>query len=140
LLALALAAATSALSAQRATDDSLLVANERAIWEALKNRDTTAFGLLMGEGVVDVDVSGSRRTSLATMARYVLGCQTATYSLGDLRVVHEGVTAIVTSKVAVDQICWGQKAPSPVFVMTVYLRRADVWVPIAHSETPTARY
>src|SRR5215471_2103877 len=111
-------------SAQRAPDDSLLVAKERAMWDALKTRDTVAFARLMGGGVVDIDASGARRTSPATTARFVTGCQTPSYTMSDVHVVHDGTLAIVTSKIVLDQTCWGQRAPSPLYVMTVYSRRA----------------
>src|SRR5947208_1124597 len=74
--------------AARVGQDSMLAQRERAQWEALKTRDTTAFARLMGGAVVDVDLSGVKRTSPASTARYVLGCQTASYALSDFRVVH----------------------------------------------------
>ena len=131
---------TSVLSAQQAPDDSVLVGRERAQWEALKTRDTTAFARLLGPNTIDIDLTGVRRPTPATAARYVLGCQTATYALSDIHVLHDGPTAIVTSKVTLDQMCWGQRAPSPLFVMTVYIRHADGWEMVAHSETPAAAH
>jgi ketosteroid isomerase-like protein len=131
---------TSVLSAQQAPDDSVLVRRERAQWEALKTRDTTAFARLLGPNLVDVDVTGVKQPTAATAARYVLGCQTATYGLSDIHVAHDGSTAVVTSKVTLDQTCWGQRAPSPLYVLTVYTRHSNDWEMIAHSETPAARY
>jgi len=120
--------------------DSALVQTERAQWEALKRSDTTAFARLMGDQVVDIDVSGIKRTSRASTARYVLGCRTASYGLSDVRIVHSGETAVVTYSAAVDAQCWGQKAPSPLYVMTVYNERSGAWMPVAHSETPAAHW
>ncbi|HEY4130732.1 MAG TPA: hypothetical protein VGM50_08940 [Gemmatimonadaceae bacterium] len=54
--------------------------------------------------------------------------------------MHDRPTAVVTSKVTLDQTCWGQRAPSPLYVMTVYIRHADGWDMLAHSETPGVRY
>jgi Domain of unknown function (DUF4440) len=120
--------------------DSLLVSRERALWDALKARDTTSFGRLMGGNVVDIDASGVRRTSPATTARYVLGCQTTSYVLSEPRVVRSATTATITYTATVEATCWGQKAPSPLYVMTVYEHEADAWVPVAHSETPAAHW
>jgi hypothetical protein len=131
---------TSVLFAQHASDDSVLVGRERAQWEALKARDTTAFAKLLGPSLVDIDLTGVKRPTAATAARYVLGCQTTSYGLSDIHVVHAGSNAVVTSKVTLDQTCWGQRAPSPLYVMTVYTRHPDGWEAIAHSETPAARY
>jgi hypothetical protein len=127
-----------AMDAARAGQDSILVQRERAQWDALKARDTTVFARLMGGNVVDIDFSGIKRTSPASTARYVLGCQTASYSLSELRVVHSGSSAIVAYKTTIDANCWGQKAPSPLYVMTVYEQRGETWLPVAHSETPAA--
>ena len=126
--------------AARAAQDSLLTQRERAQWEALKGRDTTTFARLMGGGLVDIDLSGIKQTSPASTARYVLGCQTTSYGLSDLRIAHFDNTAIVTYKATVDATCWGQKAPSPLYVMTVYNQRGDTWLPVAHSETPAAHW
>lgn len=135
-------------TAQRATSaspvltaaDSSLIGRERSQWEALKQQDTTAFGRLMGGGVVDVDLSGAKRTSPSSVARYVTSCPTAGYELADFRVAHFSATSVVTYKATVDQTCWGQKAPSPLYVMTVYEQQQGAWVPVAHSETPAAHW
>lgn len=129
--------------AQSPTDDavdSLVVAHERAQWDALKAGNATEFGRLMDHDVVDVDASGMRRTSPGSTAAFVSGCKTASYAFSDVRVARHDATVIVTYKAAVDQVCFGQKAPSPLYVMTVYERRAVEWVPIAHSETPAAHW
>jgi len=121
-----------------AAQDSVLLQQERAQWVAFKAHDTTTFARLMGGGLVDIDLSGIRRTAPASVAQYVLGCQVASYGLNDLHVIHFAVTAVVTYKVTIDASCWGQKAPSPLNVMTVYEQRGNEWRPIAHSETAAA--
>jgi hypothetical protein len=130
----------AAVDAARAAQDSLLTQRERAQWEALKGRDTTTFARLMGGDLVDIDLSGIKQTSPASTARYVLGCQTKSYALSDLRLAHFDGTTIVTYKATVDATCWGQKAPSPLYVMTVYNQRSGAWLPVAHSETPAAHW
>jgi len=120
--------------------DSLLAQRERAQWEALKTRDTTAFAQLMGGNVVDIDVSGVKRTSPSTTTRYVLGCQTSNFALSDLHVARYAGSAVVTYKATIEATCWGQRAPSPLYVMTVYAQQGSAWIPIAHSETPAAHW
>jgi predicted transcriptional regulator len=120
--------------------DSLVVAHERAQWDALKAGNAAEFGRLMDHDVVDVDASGIRRTSPGSTAAFVSGCKTASYALADVRVARHDATVIITYKATVDQVCFGQKAPSPLYVMTVYERRVGDWVPIAHSETPAAHW
>lgn len=130
----------STADATRRVQDSLLTQRERDQWEALKTRDTSTFARLMGGGLVDVDASGIKRTSAASTARYVMGCKVSSYDLSDVRIAHFGGTAVITYKSAVDATCWGQKAPSPLYVMTVYDQHGEAWRPVAHSETPAAHW
>lgn len=120
--------------------DSALVARERSQWEALERQDTTAFRAMLGDGIVDVDLSGAKRTSPSSVTRYVTGCKTASAALADFRVAHFSATSVVTYTATVDQTCWGQKAPSPLYVMSVYEQRGGAWVPVAHSETPKGHW
>ena len=110
------------------------------MWEALRGQDTAAFARLMGDAVVDVDVSGIKQTSPQSVARYVTGCKTDSYSLSGIHVTRTAATVTISYKAAVEQSFWGQKAPSPLLVMTVYESRGGAWVPVAHSETPAAHW
>jgi hypothetical protein len=124
-------------AAAQENEDSLLVRRERAQWTALQARDTAAVARLMGGGVVDVDVSGAHRTTPGSIARFVQNCQTSDVALDGIHVVHRASTAIVAYRATLTQTCWGQRAPSPLYVMTVYERGAGEWIPVAHSETPS---
>jgi hypothetical protein len=132
--------AAQAAAPSSASPDSLIVARERALWSALKAQDTLAFAQAMGNGVVDADVSGVRRATAASTAQYVKQCRVATYALSGFRIVQDSLTVVVTYKAEVDETCWGQKAPSPLNVMSVYEKRATGWAPVAHSETPAAHW
>ena len=132
--------AAQATAVSVAAPDSLVIARERALWRALQAQDTVAFAQAMGSGVVDADVSGVRRTTAASTAQYVKQCRITTYTLSGFGVVQDSRTAVVTYKADVDETCWGQKAPSPLYVMSVYEKRATGWTPIAHSETPAAHW
>jgi hypothetical protein len=145
-LALLTVVARSASVAAQATapsagvPDSLIVARERALWRALQAQDAIAFAQAMGSGVVDADVSGVRRVTAASTAQYVKQCRVTTHTLSGFRVIQDSVTAVVTYKAEVDETCWGQKAPSPLYVLSVYEKRATGWTPVAHSETPAAHW
>jgi hypothetical protein len=45
---------------------------------------------------------------------------------------------VLTYTSAGDQTCGGQKAPSPVYSMSVWQMRGGHWVGVAHSEVPAA--
>jgi len=101
--------------------------------------DTSGFQRAMND-LVDVDPSGVRRTTRASVAKCVTQCTLASHTLTDFQVKRDSLVAVVTYKAVVDQTCWGQKALSPVNVMTVYESRASGWVPVAHSETAAAHW
>ena len=118
------------------TLQAILLQRERFYWEALKNADSIAVARAMPVGTVDVDASGVRRASAASIGRFVAGCRTRSFAISDPHVVISTATAVVSYRVAADQTCWGQEAPSPLYVLTVYERRTDDWFVVAHSETP----
>jgi hypothetical protein len=140
MVACLLGAGKSALVAQAPSPDSLLIRRERAAWDALERQDTASFARAMGGKLVDADASGIRQTTPASVAQYVLGCRTASYSLTDFQVTDYTSVAVVGYKATVDQTCWGQKAPPVLYVISVYERHEKEWLLVAHSETPAARY
>ena len=109
----------SAQASAPSSVDTLLVRRERATWKALHEQDTVAFAQGMGEGVVDADVSGVRRTTAASTAQFVKQCRVTMYALSGFRVFQDSLTAVVTYKADLEETCWGQKAPSPLYVMSV---------------------
>lgn len=122
-----------------AADSATFMGREVQYWSALKARDTTAIARLIDAGAVDVDVSGMRRVSPASIGRFMAGCQTQAFSISNARVVETQVTATFAYKADVEQTCWGQRAPSPIYIMIVYERRGSGWAEVARSETPAAR-
>jgi uncharacterized protein DUF4440 len=130
------ATAPAQRAAPQENEDSLLVHRERAQWTALEARDTAAFARLMGGGVVDVDMSGARRTTPGNIAHFVANCHTTGVALDGIHVVRRAATAIVSYRTTLTQTCWGQRGPSPLYVMTVYEHSGGDWIPVAHSETP----
>lgn len=135
-----LAAGNRPLVAQALPTDSVLIRRERAAWDALELQDTASFSRAMGGRLIDADASGIRQTTPASVAQYVLGCRTASYSLTDFKVTDYASVAVVGYKATVDQTCWGRKAPPALYVMSVYERHEKEWALVAHSETPAARW
>jgi len=121
-------------------EDSVFVVREEAMWTALQQHDTAGFARAAGIGGIDVDVSGARRVSSASTTQYVEHCQVASSALRDFRVVRDAVAVVVTYTVTVDETCWGQKTPSPLYVLSVYERDHSGWRLLAHSETPAAHW
>lgn len=136
----AVQATKSATAATLSHEDSAFVGREEAMWTALQQHDTAGFARAVGIGAIDVDVSGARRVTSASTTQYVARCQVASSALQNFRVVRDSVAVVVTYTATVDETCWGQKAPSPLYVLSVYERDHSEWRLLAHSETPAAHW
>ena len=136
----AVLASKSPTAAILSHEDSSFVVREEAMWTALQQHDTAGFARAAGISAIDVDVSGTRRVSAASTTQYVERCQVASSALQNFRVVRDSVAVVVTYTATVDETCWGQKAPSPLYVLSVYERDHGGWRLLAHSETPAAHW
>jgi Domain of unknown function (DUF4440) len=126
-------------AAQDATPFAPVVAQERAVLDAVTKGDTAAFNKALGSDFVYVDVRGPVRWQLATTTPMIAQCQTGPLSIDNPQTTRVGKDLVVlTYTSAGDQTCGGQKAPSPVYSMSVWQLRGGRWVGVAHSETPPA--
>ena len=137
-LCLILSAAGSA-AAQDATPFAPVVAQERAVLDAFIKNDTAAFNRALGSDFVYVDVRGPVRWQLAKTTAMIMDCKTTELSIDNPQTTRVGNDLVVlTYSSSGDQMCGGQKAPSPVYSMSVWQMRGGHWVGVAHSEVPAA--
>ena len=137
-LLLVLSSAGSA-AAQDATPFAPVVAQERAVLDAVVKNDTAAFNRSLGGDFVYVDVRGPVRWELAKTTAMLMDCKTTSLSMDNPQTTRVGKDLVVlTYTSAGDQTCGGQKAPSPVYSMSVWQMRGGHWVGVAHSEVPAA--
>ena len=136
-LSLILSAAGSA-AAQDATPFAPVVAQERAVLDAVIKSDTAAFNRALGSDFVYVDVRGPVRWVSANSG-VIMECKTTQLSMDNPQTTRVGKDLVVLTYMSSgDQVCGGQKAPSPVHSMSVWQMRGGRWVGVAHSETPAA--
>jgi hypothetical protein len=132
-------AAAGPAAAQDATPYAPIVAQERAVLDAVVKNDTAAFNRALGSDFVYVDVRGPVRWELAKTTAMLMDCKTTSLSIDNPQTTRVGKDLVVlTYMSAGDQMCGGQKAPSPVYSMSVWQMRGGRWVVVAHSETPAA--
>ena len=137
-LCLILAAAGSA-AAQDATPFAPVVAQERTVLDAFIKNDTAAFNRALGSDFVYLDARGPVRWDLAKTSATIMDCKTTQLSIDNPQTTRVGKDLVVlTYTSSGDQNCGGQKAPSPVYSMSVWQMRGGRWVGVAHSETPVA--
>jgi len=126
-------------AAQDATPFAPVVAQERAVLDAFIKNDTAAFNRALGSDFVYLDARGPVRWELAKSAAMIMDCKTTQLSIDNPQTTRVGNDLVVlTYTSAGDQMCGGQKAPSPVYAMSVWQMRGGRWVGVAHSETPAA--
>jgi Domain of unknown function (DUF4440) len=134
-----LLAAAGPTAAQDAMPFAPVVAQERAVLDAFIKNDTAAFNRALGSDFVYVDARGPVRWELAKTSAMIMDCKTTQLSIDNPQTTRVGNDLVVlTYSSSGDQTCGGQKAPSPVYSMSVWQMRGGRWVGVAHSEAPAA--
>ena len=120
----------------RAQSQRVIIATERKLWEAWKNKDMKPFKANLSADAIMISNSGvaDKKTSLSAMEGE--GCEVKTYELMDLKVTFlNSSTAILTYKSTQDATCGGEKVPPSVWSSSVYVMRNGRWYAASHQET-----
>ncbi len=120
----------------RAQSQRAIIATERKLWEAWKNKDMKPFKANLSADAVMISNSGvaDKKTSLSAMEGE--GCEVKTYELMDLKVTFlNSSTAILTYKSTQDATCGGEAVPPMVWSSSVYVMRGGRWYAASHQET-----
>ena len=137
-LCLILSAAGSA-AAQDAVPYAPVVAQERAVLDAVIKRDTAAFNRALGSDFVFVDVHGPVRWQRATTSSMIAECRTGHWSIDNPQTTRVGNDLVVlTYTASIEQTCGTTKVPPSLYSMSVWQMRGGRWVVVAHSDTPVA--
>jgi hypothetical protein len=120
----------------RAQSQRAIIATERKLWEAWKNKDMKPFHANLTADAVMISNMGvaDKKTSLSAMAGEA--CEVKTYELSDLKVTFlNSSTAILTYKSTQDATCGGEAVPPTVWSSSVYVMRGGRWYAASHQET-----
>ena len=121
----------------KAQSQKLIIATEKKLWEAWKNKDAKPFNANLTADSVLVGDSGiaTKADILKTMAD--AGCEVRSYTLSDFKVTFPASNvAIVGYKGTQEITCGGQPGPGTVWASSTYVRRGDRWYAASHQETP----
>ncbi len=121
----------------RAQSQRAIVATERKLWEAWKNKDMKPFKANLSADAIMIGDTGvaDKKTSLSAMEG--MACEVKSYELMDLKVTFlSSSTAILTYKSTQDATCGGQAVPPTVWSSSVYVMRGGRWYAASHQETP----
>ena len=120
----------------RAQSQLMIIATEKKLWEAWKNKDMKPFRANISADAVMIGDSGvaDKKTSLSAMEG--MACDVKSYELSDIKVTFlNNSTAIMTYKSAQDATCAGQPVPPSVWSSSVYVLRGGRWYAASHQET-----
>jgi hypothetical protein len=115
----------------------MIIATEKKLWDAWKNKDVKPFRVnLSADSVMVSDMGVADKASvLKDMAS--MNCEVRSFSLSDFKVTFPASNvAIVTYKGTQDVTCEGQSAPATVWASSTYVRRGNTWLAASHQETP----
>lgn len=120
----------------RAQSQRMIIATEKKLWEAWRNKDMKPFRANLAADAVMIGDGGvaDKKTSLTAMEG--MACDVKSYELSDIKVTFlNNSTAIVTYKSAQDATCGGEKVPASVWSSSVYVMRNGRWYAASHQET-----
>lgn len=119
--------------------DAAVIDRERALFDAVTKVDVAGFNRLVGTDFTGVDINGAMTWELSKSAEIIKACTNGQWTLSDGKVARVGGDiTIVTYTASGEQMCSGKKSPSPIHGLSVWQKRGERWVMIAHTETPAA--
>src|SRR6185369_2960320 len=93
----------------RAQSQRAIIATERKLWEAWKNKDMKAFRSNLSADAIMIGDSGVADKKTAVSAMEGMACEVTSYELSDIKVTFlNSSTAIITYKSAQDATCGGE--------------------------------
>lgn len=114
-----------------------LIATEKKLWEAWKNKDVKPFKAALPTDAITVSDTGvdGRDATLKSIAGN--DCKVNSYSLSDFKLTMLNAdVAVLTYKGTQDATCGGAAVPAAVWASSVFVRRGGKWYAATHQETP----
>ena len=114
-----------------------IIATEKKLWEAWKNKDVKPFKANLSANSVMIGDSGVAGKEEAIKDLANAPCEIKSVSLSDFKVTFLNAgAAVLTYKGAAAGTCGGTAIPT-VWASTVYVNRRGRWRAAVHQETPT---
>jgi len=114
-----------------------LIATEKKLWTAWKNKDPKPFKATLSADSVLVGESGVADKATAIKAITSMDCDVKSYALSDFKVAMASSTvALLSYKGTAEGTCSGTAIP-PVWASSVYVNRGGKWYAFSHQESNT---
>ena len=112
-----------------------LIATERKLWEAWKNKDAKPFKATLAADSVMIGDTGVANKATTIQAITSPDCSVKSYSLSDFKLsMASPSVAVLTYKATVDGTCGGTALPA-VWSSSVYVNRGGKWYAFSHQES-----
>ena len=114
-----------------------IIASEKRLWEAWKNKDDKPFKVALSPGSIMVSDMGVTDKEAIVNDISSGNCEVRSYSLSDFKLTWlDSDAAILTYKATQDVTCNGTAGPAAVWSSSVWMRRGGKWYVATHQETP----
>jgi Domain of unknown function (DUF4440) len=137
-VALTCAAAEKAAPVDQKTHDSIL-AMEKQLWEAWKNKDSKPFEERVADDGVAIGIGNKTVTTKSEFVNDIKSsdCDVRRYSITEDRSYRVGKGAVLlVYRADQDATCRGSKIPDTVYASSLWLKRDGKWQNFSHQETP----
>ena len=114
-----------------------LIATERKLWEAWKNKDAKPFKATLAADSIMIGESGIADKATAVKEITGMDCDVKSFELSDFKLSMAGPNvALLTYKGIAEGTCGGAAIP-PSWASSLYVNRGGKWYAFSHQETPT---
>jgi hypothetical protein len=121
----------------KAQSQKIIIATEKKLWEAWKNKDVKPFKANLSADSIQIGDSGVGSKNMIVEAMGHSDCEVKSYELSEIKVTFfNNSTAMITYKGTQDGTCGGQALPAAVWASSAYLMRNGKWLAVSHQETP----
>jgi len=121
----------------RAQSQRIIIATEKKLWEAWKNKDFKQFKTSLSADSIMIGDMGTANKATAIKDLESLACEVKSYEMSDIKVTFlNSSAALMTYKSTQDATCGGQQVPAAVWASSAYVMRGGKWLAASHQETP----
>jgi hypothetical protein len=121
----------------RAQSQRMIIATEKKLWEAWKNKDFKPFRANLSADSIMISDMGVANKTEAVKAMEGMPCEVKSYELSDIKVTFlNSSAALITYKGTQDATCGGTQVPAAVWASSAYVMRGGKWLAASHQETP----
>jgi hypothetical protein len=112
-----------------------LIATEKKLWEAWKNKDPKPFKAWVAADSIGISDQGTQNKAALLKEMAAGGCEVKSYELSEFKLTMiDSDAAVLTYKGTSDGTCGGEPIKAA-WASTTFVRRGGKWLSLTHQET-----